>query len=59
MVNAEDKEEEARFLERANWKFYDEVDVFREAMIKREEKVKETEMCYAFFIFIFSVATSL
>lgn len=59
--NAEDKEEEeeARFLESADWKSYNGVDIFREAMIKRQEKVKEIEMCHYFFIFIFSVAAIL
>lgn len=57
--NAKDKEEEARFLERADWKSYNGVDIFREPMIKRQEKVKEIEMCHAFFIFIFSVAATL
>lgn len=44
MVNAEDKEEEASFLQRADWKSYDGVGVFSEAMMKREEKVTEIEM---------------
>lgn len=56
-VIAEDKEEEVGFLERADWKSYNGVDVSREAMIKREEKVKEIEMSYVFFILFFPVAT--
>lgn len=37
-VIAEDKEEEARFLERVDWKSYNGADVFTEAMIGSRRK---------------------
>lgn len=51
VVNAEDKEEEARFLERGRYFLggYDK---------ERGDTVKEIEMCYAFFYFYFSCCNS-
>lgn len=60
VVDVEDKEEEARLLEREDWKPYNWIDVFWGAVMEkvRGDMVNEIEMWFAFFFFYFSCCSN-